>query len=955
MPFILLVAPDNAGDRMRQSAGDSPAQDPQQGVESDPAKSVRSSFTNIRLFPSETIDQTELSVAVNPQDHNKLLVGCNATLVLVDSFSHETERHYTQGFFHSESGGATWEGGDTLPETVVGYYDPAVGYDADGNTFFNFTGINPYRVFIKRSLSPSNGATWGSRVLVRDGSEREDKNHMAIDLSSGPYRNNIYVAWTAFNTSFDCQTTPWDVWLARSRDRGINFSPIPVNLSAGTADYYSDGVNIAVGGDGTTYAVWAVYDKPGGECGTRVESWLGFNKSLDGCSTFVGAQRLPFPIHGIWGRLPVKGVRVRSFPSMAIDTTVPAPGILYIVWADSRNGNSDIYLTRSFNGGGSWDLPRRVNDDSSSSHQGDQWFPWVNVDPYGGVNVVFYDCRNDTNNRFTEAFVARSTDSGVHFTNTRVSEVAFDPTPLPGSDYMGDYIGITSSSNYIYPCWSDNRHRPVGWTRGIYQAFTAVIPTIPSVAPQYITQDEVWQFSKELRGDVIIAPGATVTVKSGTKVVASAFQDQWSSGLDTGLVELIVRGNLVLEGGTDRPTFMSNMGDTAVPGAWYGIRIDPFGSVTLGNGCIVLDGVNGLTIANGAVGAVQGVRIENCLNAGIRTSSSAVPILNDTIVGITPGYGIYIDHADPLVKECLIDSCEFGVYSFLSSARIRETVIDGPGTYGIYVASGALYDDIDSLRLVRDSVKGYFSGAHLSVNVINHCWVDSCDFISSTVGQRSPYGVKAGFASNVWMRRSKMKDFTTTGFDSFRSRSDLGKLKVENNNVADNGNNWIDADSAGCAPCNPRRIVHVGTASDTLHAHWNWWGADPPLASWFSGIVHYTSWHTGPPTFKVVPPEDPDIASTPNEFSFGQNYPNPFNTSTAIEFELWQSMEVNIDVFNILGQKVKVLVGRVFPAGRHRIEWNGTNDEDAALASGLYLYRIRTADHVETKKMVLLR
>jgi len=88
----------------------------------------------------------------------------------------------------------------------------------------------------------------------------------------------------------------------------------------------------------------------------------------------------------------------------------------------------------------------------------------------------------------------------------------------------------------------------------------------------------------------------------------------------------------------------------------------------------------------------------------------------------------------------------------------------------------------------------------------------------------------------------------------------------------------------------------------------------------------------------------------PNEYTLEQNYPNPFNPNTIIKFALPQDSKVNLIVFNILGEKVAKLINQEMKAGYHQIEFNAST-----LASGVYLYRIKAGDFVETKKMVLMK
>ena len=95
--------------------------------------------------------------------------------------------------------------------------------------------------------------------------------------------------------------------------------------------------------------------------------------------------------------------------------------------------------------------------------------------------------------------------------------------------------------------------------------------------------------------------------------------------------------------------------------------------------------------------------------------------------------------------------------------------------------------------------------------------------------------------------------------------------------------------------------------------------------------------------------------NTPRSFSLKQNYPNPFNPETVIEYNLPKGCRVEIDVYNILGQKVRTLLEEHQNAGRHRVLWDGRDEKGKEVSSGIYLYRIKASEFSQTKKMVLLR
>jgi photosystem II stability/assembly factor-like uncharacterized protein len=89
----------------------------------------------------------------------------------------------------------------------------------------------------------------------------------------------------------------------------------------------------------------------------------------------------------------------------------------------------------------------------------------------------------------------------------------------------------------------------------------------------------------------------------------------------------------------------------------------------------------------------------------------------------------------------------------------------------------------------------------------------------------------------------------------------------------------------------------------------------------------------------------------PNKFSLSQNYPNPFNPKTIINYELQITNYVELSIYNILGEKVAMLVSERQDAGHHQVEWDAS-----AFASGVYYYQLRTkAGFIQTKKLVLLK
>jgi hypothetical protein len=101
---------------------------------------------------------------------------------------------------------------------------------------------------------------------------------------------------------------------------------------------------------------------------------------------------------------------------------------------------------------------------------------------------------------------------------------------------------------------------------------------------------------------------------------------------------------------------------------------------------------------------------------------------------------------------------------------------------------------------------------------------------------------------------------------------------------------------------------------------------------------------------------------TPKEFKLCQNYPNPFNPETSIEYNLPQTSEVVLTIYNLQGQVMRNLIHETMPAGYYTVHWNGQDEAGRLAASGIYFYRIEmkptTAGQqswTDVKKMLLMK
>ena len=91
------------------------------------------------------------------------------------------------------------------------------------------------------------------------------------------------------------------------------------------------------------------------------------------------------------------------------------------------------------------------------------------------------------------------------------------------------------------------------------------------------------------------------------------------------------------------------------------------------------------------------------------------------------------------------------------------------------------------------------------------------------------------------------------------------------------------------------------------------------------------------------------------EFALGRSYPNPFNAEVAIPFQVARAGRVRLEIFNLVGQRVRLLVDEERPVGFYRMIWDGRDGAGRAVASGVYFYRLQAGERTASRRMLLLK
>lgn len=403
-----------------------------------------------------TAAQNEPSIAVNPADPNHIIATANDYRLLADP---SAEHDVRVGYYVSFDGGNTWPGDgiidiSTIPNASASG-DPAIAIHDIHNVYFSYITFSRSTIAggVAVSKSTDGGLTWLAPVVIawNSATEFQDKDYLAVDTTGSIYDGNVYITWTRF-----ANDAP--IYFSRSTDGGVTFSE-PFQISDPSYDSNQGSLPV-IGPDGVIYVAWLNFDT----------SSIRMVKSTNGGQSFGE----PFPVADITqipNPLPGGGFRDNSFPTMAVD---PKNGNIYVAWNDFRNGDADIYFTRSTNGGSSWSDPVRINDDlfRSNAHQ---FFPWLSVAPNGKLYAGWFDSRLDptplTEPLYYDEFVTVSTDGGITFSpNQRTSEVSADSsTGGFTTPFIGDYSGMASTNNFVYPAWVDTRRNQEDiYTQRIY-------------------------------------------------------------------------------------------------------------------------------------------------------------------------------------------------------------------------------------------------------------------------------------------------------------------------------------------------------------------------------------------------------------------------------------------------------------------------------------------------------
>lgn len=369
----------------------------------------------------------------------------------------------------SGDGGRSWISIDPVPQLPEGAdkcYAPEIAFDADGILHYLFVGLagqgnQPMGVFLTSSDDRAQTFTAPRQVL---GPGRYQVR-LAIDSTMGD-RGRMHLVWldVAEDAPLGGLPPPPNPIMAAYSDDGGQTLSEPVEVSDRTRPLaVAPALTLGPG-----HAVHVLYYDLGDDVidyrGLEGEVWQG-HWSLVVASSLDGGEH--FETSGVADERVVPPERVMLIFTMPPPVlTVGPEGELYAAWYDARNGDWDVFLRRSDDGGSRWTEPQRLNDDplGSGSHQ---YMPQLDVAPSGRVDAIFYDRRNNVENRGNDVYYTYSTDGGRSFRpNVRLTEMHFDsqigaryavPSAV-GLVEFGSRIALLSEDENVVAAWTDTRN-----------------------------------------------------------------------------------------------------------------------------------------------------------------------------------------------------------------------------------------------------------------------------------------------------------------------------------------------------------------------------------------------------------------------------------------------------------------------------------------------------------------
>jgi len=361
----------------------------------------------------------ECTISVDPTNLSRMAIGWR-------QFDDVTSNFRQAGYGYTTDGGLTWTFPGVLAQGVF-RSDPVTGSDELGNFFYLSLRSDGFSFFCDDMWRSTNGGAGWTLISGKQGAVGGDKQWFTIDKTGGPGHGFQYQAWDTAGCDFGM--------FNRATDAGVTWETpinIPNTIQFGTLDVDTNG-NLYVGGEnafvsGDFWCARSSNAQIGGQTPTFYQ-----NTAVDMGGDLAGGG--------------INGVGLDGQLFLAVDRSGTATNNnIYMLASVAPPGRSttDVMFVRSTDGGLTFSVPHRVNDDPVNPSKW-HWFGTMSVAPNGRLDAVWYDTRNAANNTDSQLFYSFSTDAGVTWSANVAVSNAFTPFEgYPNQSKIGDYITIVS-------------------------------------------------------------------------------------------------------------------------------------------------------------------------------------------------------------------------------------------------------------------------------------------------------------------------------------------------------------------------------------------------------------------------------------------------------------------------------------------------------------------------------
>lgn len=400
--------------------------------------------TDVSINPNITWNG-ECSMAINPTNPQNLCVAwMKITSVFPYSLNIVTSR--------STDGGQTWSTPLVLPHfgTYNSSADPSFAVKNDGTFMLCYIDYKATKdsgavYFVK---SNNGGLSWSAPVKTIDGAFSSDKTidrpWMAIDNSGGPYNGNIYIVTKSIRES----PYPHYIRMTKSTNGGLSWS-VPKHVDDSIpSDLVLNSMGVpCVSADGKLRILYASY-APAKYLFPR----FVYAQSTDGGNTLTYHQVAIIPSNA-----GLAATDTLYQPSYHIAANPINANNLIVSGIDNRNGDPDVLVMYSNDGGQTFSNVVRVNDDAIGNGKG-QDMSWADFSPSGTYCIAWRDRRNGASGQYgnSQLFVSYSKNGGQNFAPNIQLSTGSSPA-LPWEDGV-DFLGIAASDSCIHVAWPDYRN-----------------------------------------------------------------------------------------------------------------------------------------------------------------------------------------------------------------------------------------------------------------------------------------------------------------------------------------------------------------------------------------------------------------------------------------------------------------------------------------------------------------